>query len=96
MCPPESGEETDAEEDDEEDEEGYRDGENSRGAHPEVLRVEGDAPLWRKSRIYLTLPLNVRTYCYGESMETTLITTMGCTWTGEMRTTPYGSVVDAR
>ena len=55
----------------------------------------GRAPSWRKKSIYLTLPLNVLTYCCGESMGTNCIKTMGCTWKREPQTTLSGSVVGA-
>ena len=54
------------------------------------------APPWRKTRIYMTLTLNVRTCCCRKSMETFLTTTMGRTWTEESLTTLYGSVVGYR
>ena len=58
-------------------------------------RGGGISPPRGKTRIYLDSHLNVRTCCCKESMETSLITTMGRTWTGESQTTLYGSVVGA-
>ena len=55
----------------------------------------GTCPPQRITRIYLTLPHNVHTCCCGKYMKTFLTTTMGCTWTGELRTTPYGIFVGA-
>ena len=84
------------EEEEEEGEKGYRDGDTQRGAQVEAVCVGGGAcPPQRKTRIYLTLPLNVRSCCCRESMETTRITTIGHTWTGESLTTLSGSVICA-
>ena len=38
----------------------------------------------RKTRICLTLPLNIRTCCCRESMKTTRIKMMRFTWTGSL------------
>ena len=74
-----SGDETEAEED-EVDEEGGRGGDTPRGARVDMVRVGGgDFTPRRNTRIYLTLPLNMHTCCYGEFMETSHITTMACT-----------------
>ena len=59
----------------------------------EVVCMGGYFPPRRKTRTFSTLPHNVRTCYCGESMETSHITTMGCTWTGELWMTPSGSVV---
>ena len=55
----------------------------------------GCAPPQRKTRTSRALPLKVRTCCFRGSVETTRITTMGFTWTGELQTTLYSSVVGA-
>ena len=80
---------------DEEEENRYRD--TPRGAPVEVVRVGVfmPPPPQRKMRTSWTLPQNVHTCCCRESMDTSRITTMDRTWTGESRTTPYGSVVVA-
>ena len=53
----------------------------------------GGAPLsQKKTRNSRDSTQNVRTCCYRESMETSRITTTGCTWTGELQTTLHGSV----
>ena len=72
---------------------GETDGETPRGATGEVIRIGGGFPHNSKTQIYLTLPQNVHTCCCRKSMETSLTTTMGCTWMGELRTTLYGSFV---
>ena len=51
--------------------------------------------LQRKTRTSRDSPQNVRTCCCREYMETSFITTTGCTWTGEFRTTLHSSVVGA-
>ena len=70
-------------------------GETPRGATVEVIGRRGDNTPWRKTKIFQTLPLNMRTCCCRESMETSRTTMMGRTWEGESRTTLYGSVVGA-
>ena len=46
----------------------------------------------RKTQTSWDSPQNVRTCCCRESMETSCITTMDRTWTGELQTTLHGSV----
>ena len=58
-------------------------------------RGGGLCPPKKKTRIYLTLTLNVHTCCCGESMENNRITTMGRTWMGESRTALFVSFVGA-
>ena len=91
----ENGEETGPAVEEEEREGRDTDGETPRRAMGDVIRVGGVAPPQRKSRIYLTSPLNVCTCCCRESMETYLTTIMGRTWTGESRTTLYVCAVGA-
>ena len=92
----ESEAKTEAEEDKEgNEEEEDKDGENPRGATVEFICVGGRAHPRRKTRTSRDSPQNMRTCCYGESMETSCITTMGCTRKGESETTLYGSVVGA-
>ena len=66
-----------------------------RGVTVEVVHVGGCAPPQKKTQTSRNSHLNVPTCCCRESMETTRITTMGLTWTGESRTTLSGSVVGA-
>ena len=91
-----SGSETEADEYERNDEEGGRDGDTPRGALVEVVCVGGgDSPPRRKTRTSCILPLNMRTCCCRESMETSCITIIGFTWTEELQTTLSGSVVGA-
>ena len=87
--------ETETEEEEEHNEEGNRDGETPLGHSQRWSALGGGMPPWKKTRTYLTLPQNVSICCYGEYIETTLITTMGHTWTSESRTTLSDSVIVA-
>ena len=78
----ESGVETEAEDKEGEEEEGDREGETPRGAPVQVTCVGGDVPPPGKMRTSQDSPLNVRTFCCRESMDTSRITTMGRTCTG--------------
>ena len=75
---------------------GYTDGKIPRGETGEVIHVGGGLP---PSEENANLPVFTPDYAhlllwevYGEN---SLTTTMGRTWTGESRTTFYGSVVGA-
>ena len=62
----------------------------------EVIRMAGGAPPPRwKRRTSQDSPQNVRTCSCRESMETSRITMMGRTWTGELQTTLHGSITGA-
>ena len=87
--------ETEAEEDEGQEMERDSDRETPRGAWVEVIRMGGVCPPWRKTRITWNLPLNVRTCCFRESMDTSCITMMGRTWKGDSWKTLYGSIVGA-
>ena len=64
-------------------EEGERDGDTPRGAPLEVVRMGGDVPPPRReTRTPRNLTLIVCICCCRDSMETSCITTMGCTWIG--------------
>ena len=65
------------------------------GPRSRSLTWGGTTPPQRKTRTSQESLQNVRTCCCRESMETSCITTTGCTWTGEYRTTLHGSVVGA-
>ena len=65
------------------------------GARSRSLVWGGMPPPKRKTRTSRDSPLNVRTWCCRESRETSCITTMGHTWTGESQTTLHGSVTGA-
>ena len=94
----EGREETEAEEDEEGSEvEGDRNIDTPREASVEVTCVGGDVPPppQRKTRTSQDSTQNVRTCCCRKSMETSRITMTGRNWTGESRTTLYGSVVGA-
>ena len=64
-------------------EERERDVVTPQGTPIEVTCVGGDTtPQW-KTRTSRDSPLNVRTFCFRESMETSRTITMDRTWTGE-------------
>ena len=70
--------------------------ERPQGGHLKRLSAwGGTCPPQKKMSIYLTSHHKVRTYCCGESIENTRITTMGRTWVGESQTMLSGSVVGA-
>ena len=73
--------------------EGY--GETPRGGPFEVTDEGGAPPPQRKTRTSRDSPLNMRTCCCRESMETFRITTTGRTWTGESQTTLHDSFANA-
>ena len=90
-----SGAEMEEKKDEENDDQGDRERETPREAKVEITTWGGNCPPQRKMRIYLTLPQNVSTCCCGESIDTTRITTMGRTWTGELQTRLSDSVFGA-
>ena len=75
--------------------EGDRDGETPRGHRSSSHAWRETCTPQRKTRTSRDYTQNMRTCCCRKYMETSRITTMGCTWTGELWTTLYGSVVGA-
>ena len=66
--------------------------ETPRGEPVEVVRMGEDLPPPEEKWTSQTLTQIVRTCCCGKSMENSRITTMGRTWTGDLRTTTPVSV----
>ena len=71
---------------------GGGDKQTPQGAPFEVTCGGEDATPQRKIRTSQDSPLNVRTSCFRESIETSCITATGCAWTGELQTTLHGSI----
>ena len=90
-----SGAETEAEEEVGNEDEEDGEGKTPRGAPLEFIRVGGNVPPWRKTWTNQTLSQTVCTCCCRNRTETFHTTTMGCTWMGELRTMPSGSIVGA-
>ena len=65
------------------------------GAPVEAIHKGGACPPPEKMRTSRTLPRTVRNCYKRESMQTSLITTMGLNWVWGLGMTPYGSVVGA-
>ena len=74
-----------------------RGAEGTQGGEEEqnLSAPEGACPPRKRAQTFLTFPPTGHTCCCRESMDNTLITMIGCTWTDQYRMTLYDSIVGA-